>query len=41
VYDVRLAGRALAPVGAPPLEALPLLPDDTGWKVAVPGRQLA
>jgi Fe-S cluster biogenesis protein NfuA/nitrite reductase/ring-hydroxylating ferredoxin subunit len=41
VYDVRLAGRALAPVGAPPLEALPLLPDDTGWKVAVPGRQPA
>jgi Fe-S cluster biogenesis protein NfuA/nitrite reductase/ring-hydroxylating ferredoxin subunit len=41
VYNVRLAGRALAPVGAPPLEALPLLPDDTGWKVAVPGRQPA
>lgn len=41
VYDVRLAGRALAPVGAPPLEALPLLPDDTGWKVAVPRRQPA
>jgi len=41
VYDVRLAGRALAPVGSEPLEALPLLPDDTGWKVAVPGRQPA
>ncbi|GAA0939016.1 NifU family protein [Kribbella koreensis] len=41
MYDVRLAGRALAPIGAPPLEALPLLPDDTGWKVAVPGRQPA
>jgi Fe-S cluster biogenesis protein NfuA/nitrite reductase/ring-hydroxylating ferredoxin subunit len=41
VYDVRLAGRSLAPVGAPPLEALPLLPDGTGWKVAIPGRQPA
>jgi Fe-S cluster biogenesis protein NfuA/nitrite reductase/ring-hydroxylating ferredoxin subunit len=41
VYDVRLAGRALAPVGAPALEALPLLPDGTGWKVAIPGRQPA
>lgn len=41
VYDVRLAGRALAPVGSEPLEALPLLPDDSGWKVAVPGRQPA
>ncbi|TCM46585.1 NifU family protein [Kribbella sp. VKM Ac-2568] len=41
VYDVRLAGRALAPVGSEALEALPLLPDATGWKVAVPGRQPA
>jgi Fe-S cluster biogenesis protein NfuA/nitrite reductase/ring-hydroxylating ferredoxin subunit len=41
VYDVRLAGRALAPVGSEPLEALPLLADDSGWKVAVPGRQPA
>ena len=41
VYDVRLAGRALAPVGSVPLEALPLLPDAGGWKVAVPGRQPA
>jgi len=40
-YDVRLAGRALAPVGAPPLEALPLLPDRDGWKVAIPGVQPA
>jgi Fe-S cluster biogenesis protein NfuA/nitrite reductase/ring-hydroxylating ferredoxin subunit len=41
VYDVRLAGRTVAPVGSEPLEALPLLPDRTGWKVAVPGRQPA
>lgn len=41
VYDVRLAGRTVAPVGSEPLEALPLLPDSTGWKVAVPGRQPA
>jgi Fe-S cluster biogenesis protein NfuA/nitrite reductase/ring-hydroxylating ferredoxin subunit len=40
-YDVRLAGRALAPEGAPPLEALPLLPEGTGWKVAIPGVQPA
>jgi nitrite reductase/ring-hydroxylating ferredoxin subunit len=40
-YDVRLAGRALAPVGAPALEALPLLPEGTGWKIAIPGRQPA
>lgn len=40
-YDVRLAGRALTPEGAPPLEALPLLPDGTGWKVAIPGVQPA
>jgi len=36
-YDVRLAGRALAPEGAPPLAALPLLPEGAGWKVAIPG----
>ncbi|MEU4294312.1 NifU family protein [Kribbella sp. NPDC026596] len=40
-YDVRLAGRALAPEGSPPLEALPLLPDGAGWKVAIPGVQPA
>ena len=40
-YDVRLAGRALAPEGAPPLEALPLLPEGAGWKVAIPGVQPA
>lgn len=40
-YDVRLAGRALAPEGAPPLEALPLLPEGSGWKVAIPGVQPA
>ncbi len=40
-YDVRLAGRALAPIGAPPLEALPLLPEGSGWKVAIPGVQPA
>jgi Fe-S cluster biogenesis protein NfuA/nitrite reductase/ring-hydroxylating ferredoxin subunit len=40
-YDVRLAGRALTPEGAPPLEALPLLPEDAGWKVAIPGVQPA
>ncbi|GAA1528984.1 NifU family protein [Kribbella lupini] len=40
-YDVRLAGRALAPVGAPSLEAMPLLPDGVEWKVAIPGRQPA
>jgi Fe-S cluster biogenesis protein NfuA/nitrite reductase/ring-hydroxylating ferredoxin subunit len=38
-YDVRLAGRALAPDDAPPLEPLPLLPDGAGWKVAIPGVQ--
>ena len=40
-YDVRLAGRALTPEGAPPLEALPLLPEGSGWKVAIPGVQPA
>ncbi|TCC03730.1 NifU family protein [Kribbella soli] len=40
-YDVRLAGRALTPEGAPPLEALPLLPEGSGWKIAVPGVQPA
>ena len=40
-YDVRLAGRALAPEGAPPLEALPLLPEGAGWNVAIPGVQPA
>ncbi|MFD3400834.1 NifU family protein [Kribbella sp. NPDC058693] len=37
-YDVRLAGRAV--VGSP-LEALPLLPEGSGWKVAIPGVQPA
>ncbi|TCC27575.1 NifU family protein [Kribbella speibonae] len=37
-YDVRLAGRAQ---DGPPLEAIPLLPDGSGWKVAVPGVQPA
>lgn len=40
-YDVRLAGRALTPEEAPPLEALPLLPEGSGWKIAVPGVQPA
>jgi Fe-S cluster biogenesis protein NfuA/nitrite reductase/ring-hydroxylating ferredoxin subunit len=40
-YDVRLAGRALTPAEGPPLEALPLLPEDSGWKVAIPGVQPA
>jgi len=40
-YDVRLAGRALTPEGAPPLQALPLLPEGSGWKVAIPGVQPA
>jgi Fe-S cluster biogenesis protein NfuA len=38
-YDVRLAGRAVTPEGAPPLDALPLLPEGSGWKVAIPGVQ--
>ena len=37
-YDVRLAGRA---VEGAPLEALPLLPEGSGWKVAIPGVQPA
>jgi Fe-S cluster biogenesis protein NfuA/nitrite reductase/ring-hydroxylating ferredoxin subunit len=37
VYDVRLAGRGTDPEGGH-LEPLPLLPDGTGWKIAlVPG----
>ena len=40
-YDVHLAGRALTPEGAPPLQALPLLPEGSGWKVAIPGVQPA
>ncbi|MFF0342761.1 NifU family protein [Kribbella sp. NPDC004875] len=36
-YDVRLAGRSLD--GGEPLQALPLLPEGEGWKVAVPRRQ--
>ena len=35
-YDVRLAGRGLAP-GSAHLDPLPLLPDGAGWKVALPG----
>jgi Fe-S cluster biogenesis protein NfuA/nitrite reductase/ring-hydroxylating ferredoxin subunit len=34
-YDVRLAGRA-GQEGEPPLEPLPLLPEEGGWKVAIP-----
>ena len=34
-YDVRLAGRSVAPQGRH-LDPLPLLPEGTGWRVALP-----
>ncbi len=39
-YDVRLAGRALAPEGHRH-RGLPLSPEGSGWKVAIPGVQPA